>query len=138
MAANAFCATVAPKAASVFPPETDRLIRVEGLRKRAEFLAAARGRKAALPGVVVQGVSARRAPPAVGVGFTASKKVGSAVRRNRAKRRLREAARLALAFGARPGWDYVFIARAATLDRSWPSLVADAVTGVLRVSALRR
>lgn len=89
-------------------------------------------------GAVIQGAPDRRPGGAVGVGFTASKKVGSAVKRNRAKRRLREAAKIALAFGGRPGWDYVFIARAGTGDRAWAALVADLVTGVLRVSAPRR
>ena len=46
------------------------------------------------------------------VGFTCSKKVGNAVARNRAKRRLREAARAILPHTGRTGWDYVLIGRA--------------------------
>lgn len=52
--------------------------------------------------------------PTIGVGFTCSKKVGNAVARNRAKRRLREIARLGLPDLGRPGWDYVLIGRAGT------------------------
>jgi ribonuclease P protein component len=60
------------------------------------------------------------------VGFTASKKVGNAVMRNRAKRRLRALAREVLAQEARPGWDYVLVARpAATVERSFAGLVED-------------
>ena len=48
------------------------------------------------------------------MGFTASKKVGGAVLRNRAKRRLRALADAVAPQQARPGWDYVLIARAET------------------------
>ena len=46
------------------------------------------------------------------VGFTCSKKVGNAVARNRAKRRLREVARQMLSLYGRLGWDYVLIGKA--------------------------
>jgi len=60
------------------------------------------------------------------IGFTCSKKVGSAVARNRAKRRLREIARLALPQGGRPGWDYVLIGRAGvTATRPFDDLLSD-------------
>lgn len=48
------------------------------------------------------------------VGFTCSKKVGNAVARNRAKRRMREVARALLPILGKPGWDYVLIGRAET------------------------
>jgi ribonuclease P protein component len=62
----------------------------------------------------------------VRVGFTCSKKVGNAVARNRAKRRLREIARAVLPVDGRPGWDYVLIGRAdATADHPFEAMKAD-------------
>jgi len=69
-------------------------------------------------------------------GFTATKKIGNAVVRNRAKRRLREAARLLLPLHGRAGTDYVFIARAATPERAWPALLDDVESAL--VSLARR
>jgi ribonuclease P protein component len=59
------------------------------------------------------------------LGLTASKKTGNAVRRNRARRRLRALARTELAMRARAGTDYVIIARHGTADRSWSDLASD-------------
>ncbi|MEN2980666.1 ribonuclease P protein component [Tistrella bauzanensis] len=106
---------------------------VDGLKRRGEFLAAARsGMKWATAGVVVQARpwtapesqahGARRV--AVRVGFTASRKVGNSVARNRARRRLRAAADACLP-DAPPGHDYVLIARVATIDRPYDRLLAD-------------
>src|SRR6185369_10014831 len=92
--------------------------RLVTLKTRADFLRVAAGRRrAARPGLVLQ---AEPCPPGAGagekvrVGFTASRKVGNAVVRNRAKRRLRAAAAEILARDGRPGTDYVLIARTGT------------------------
>ncbi|WP_438501642.1 ribonuclease P protein component [Jannaschia donghaensis] len=84
------------------------------LKVRAQFLAMNRALRVPAGAFLLQARDRGDDDPAVGVGFTCSKKVGNAVARNRAKRRLREIARLDLPALARPGWDYVLIGRAGT------------------------
>lgn len=75
----------------------------------------------------------RQAPDeAPRVGFTVTKKVGGAVERNRMKRRLRAAAREALAPQAKAGCDYVLVARRAVLDASFDRLLRDVGEAVRR------
>jgi ribonuclease P protein component len=110
------------------------------LKRRADFLAAAnRGRRLGLPGLMLQARRRREDEPAetpVRVGFTCSKKVGNAVRRNRAKRRLRAAAAEVLPQAARPGWDYVLIGRAAETEaRPFPDLLDDLRAGLAKLHA---
>lgn len=114
--------------------------RVATLKKRRDFLACAnRGRSLGLPGLRLQ--ARRRGPeePAetpMRVGYTCSKKVGNAVARNRAKRRLRAAAREVLPRAGRPGWDYVLIGlREATAQRPFADLAADLETGLAKLHA---
>jgi ribonuclease P protein component len=82
------------------------------LKKRTDFLRAARARKVVLPGFILQIRTRNDQDPSIRVGFTCSKKVGNAVARNRAKRRLRELARLVLPQHGKTGHDYVLIGRA--------------------------
>jgi ribonuclease P protein component len=109
------------------------------LTRRAEFLrVAAKGRKAPAPGLVLQALPREDAGPAR-VGFTVTRKVGNAVVRNRARRRLRAAAQQVLAEQPLAGVDLVLIGRDATLRRPFPELIADlkgalARTRVARVS----
>ncbi|MDD2878142.1 MAG: ribonuclease P protein component [Acidiphilium sp.] len=97
----------------------------ETLPKRADFLrAAARGRKVARPGFVVQVL--KTTPDAtLRIGFTASRKVGNAVHRNRARRRLRAAVRLELGTRALAGADIVVIARKDTAKVDFARMRAD-------------
>ncbi|MEP0068545.1 ribonuclease P protein component [Pyruvatibacter sp.] len=108
---------------------------IERLKKRADFLQAARGKRAAMPGLVLQmrpylekdGDSPFR------VGFTVTKKVGNAVVRNRAKRRLRAAAEAMLPRYGLPGRDYVVIGRAGTLSRPFALLLGDLERALAKV-----
>ena len=96
------------------------------LQTRPEFLAANRGKRAARPGFILQALDRRDSTQTIGVGFTCSKKVGNAVARNRAKRRLREIARLELPEFGKPGWNYVLIGRAqVTAARDFETLRQD-------------
>lgn len=116
----------APPAASVC---------LEVMRKRADFLRAARAKRSGQPGFLLQ-ARARDDDNAPRVGYTCSKKIGNAVTRNRAKRRLREAARLVLGAKARPGWDYVLVGRPnETINRPFEQLVADLSRAIDRVHA---
>lgn len=105
-------------------------LRLQVLKDRADFLRASRASHVAMPGFVIQ--MRRRKPDetpdpdAIRVGFTCSKKVGNAVARNRAKRRLREIARLALPVLGQPGCDYVLIGRrGATATLPFAQLQSD-------------
>ncbi|MBI1245203.1 MAG: ribonuclease P protein component [Alphaproteobacteria bacterium] len=101
-------------------------IAVERLKTRSQFLAvAATRRKWAADGLVLQARAREDGTSHIGIGFTATKKVGNAVVRNRSRRRLKEAARVALGRAGIAGYDYVAIARAATQDIAFDRLVAD-------------
>jgi ribonuclease P protein component len=96
------------------------------LSRRADFLQAASARRQGTSGFLLQARDRADGDPTSRVGFTASKKIGNAVLRNRAKRRLRALARDVLAPAARPGWDYVLVARPeATVSRPYADLCAD-------------
>ncbi len=105
---------------------------MERLRRRQDFIAAAKAPHAAMPSLVVQARDRDdgRAPR---VGFTATKKLGNAVIRNRIKRRLREAARLALPGQARQGFDYVLIGRPGTAERSFAEIRNDLNSALKRL-----
>jgi ribonuclease P protein component len=120
-------------------------LKVGRLTRRAQFVAVAgSGRRAATAGLVLQARphDSRHRPDegegAVRVGFTASRKVGKAVARNRARRRLRAAAAAVLPLHAIPGFDFVLIARAeATNARPFADLKADLVRALRRIGAYR-
>ncbi|MCU0905623.1 MAG: ribonuclease P protein component [Tabrizicola sp.] len=96
------------------------------LRKRADFLKAASARRQGTNGFLLQARDRADGDPSVRIGFTASKKIGNAVLRNRAKRRLRSLVRDVLALSGCPGWDYVLVARPeATVSRPYADLRAD-------------
>ena len=112
------------------------------LKRRAEFLRVASSRrKWAAPGLILQAAEADSASPssndrplaAIRVGFTCSKKVGNAVARNRAKRRLRAVAAAVIDREAASSHDYVLIGRQETLRRPYALLLQDLRTALKRV-----
>jgi ribonuclease P protein component len=105
------------------------------LKTRPQFLAAAKGPHVSRGAVVIQGRERGDGSDHIGLGFTATRKVGGAVVRNRAKRRLREAARRLLPLHGRAGHDYVLIARAGAPDRPWDRLLDDVKTALIRLAA---
>jgi len=125
---------VVPKDASALAPK----IILPGLAtipKRRDFLlATAKGRRSAVPGLVLQIVDrGDDAPPRLGI--TASRKIGNAVSRNRAKRRLRALAQNMLGKDGQQGHDYVLIARHNTNLLSWPELEGALALALDRVKA---
>ncbi|MDE1173062.1 MAG: ribonuclease P protein component [Parvibaculaceae bacterium] len=102
---------------------------MDRLKHRREFLAAARGQKWATDGLVLQS-RARADENDPRFGLTVTRKVGNAVVRNRARRRLRAVAQSLLPELGRKGFDYVLIGRAGTLYRPWDALLADFTSAI--------
>jgi ribonuclease P protein component len=99
--------------------------RIVRLKRRAEFLAAARGRRVSAPGFVLQACRRQGGGDEVGIGFTVTRRVGGAVIRNRARRRLREAVRSIPGESFARGCNYVVVARAAALTCPFSQLRSD-------------
>ena len=109
------------------------------LKTRAEFLHVRGGARFTAPSLVLQ---ARKRPggdtedaPIARFGFTATKGLGGAVVRNRARRRLKEAVRVAGPSHAVEGYDYVLIAREGTVQRRFTELINDLERALAKVHA---
>lgn len=109
-------------------------IKLGRLKKRSEFLYVQSGHYQARPSVVVQMRAQQDPTGSINVGFTATKKIGNAVVRNRCKRRLRELARALLPVHGKLGHDYVFVARATTAKAEWGDLQKDVEKALLRLA----
>jgi ribonuclease P protein component len=97
---------------------------MDRLRQRADFLAVANGLRVSTPAFVVQ--SCRRDDDGpVRIGFTVTKKNGTATERNRIRRRLRELVKRADVLSMRPHSDYVIIGRRAALSRGFAVMLDD-------------
>ena len=108
---------------------------LERLKTRSEFRAAAAGKRISQRGFVLQArqiVSDEARPPRFG--FTVTKRIGNAVVRNRIRRRLREAVRLAGAASGKSGTDYVLVGRRAVLSLDFDRLVTDLLSGITALS----
>ncbi|WP_370235498.1 MULTISPECIES: ribonuclease P protein component [Henriciella] len=108
------------------------------LTVRPQFLFVRGGAAERRKSLVVQARQRRGAdatPATIGAGFTATKKIGNAVIRNRSKRRLREASRQLLPQHGVAGADYVFIARMDTADIGWQRLLDDMESALISLAA---
>jgi len=104
------------------------------LQHRPDFLKAASGRRQGTASFLLQARPRGDDQSGARIGFTASKKIGNAVLRNRAKRRMRAAVHAVLTGLARNGWDYVLVARPqATVSRAFPDLLADLTQAIAAV-----
>lgn len=105
------------------------------IKKRSDFLRLRGGARCATPSFVVEtrpspGPAAASEPR---FGFTVTKKLGGAVVRNRIRRRLKAAVSLVAPGVARPGCDYVIVARSSALDRAFADLKKDLERALQRV-----
>ncbi|WP_184086388.1 ribonuclease P protein component [Afipia massiliensis] len=105
---------------------------MDRLRQRADFVAAASGPRMASPAFVVQSRPRDDAGP-VRVGFTVTKKVGTATERNRVRRRLRELVKRLDVISMRPHHDYVIVGRRAALDRGFETMFNDLRSALSRL-----
>jgi ribonuclease P protein component len=111
---------------------------VETLKNRPDFLRCASARRQGTAGFMVQALARNDDRPLIRVGFTASKKIGNAVARNRAKRRLRALVRDLLPALWQEGWDYVIVAKPnATIERDFTALKSDLTTALAVLHRVR-
>ncbi len=113
------------------------------LKKRKDFVRAARGLKSVTPSLILQAAQSLSTPvkPVLEngcyLGFTATKKLGKAHVRNLVKRRLRAAAAQCFADNALPGMDYVLIGRYNTADVDFAKLKSDMTKALRDIEAQR-
>ncbi|MQX35414.1 ribonuclease P protein component [Roseospira navarrensis] len=137
----------APQSRTTDPaPEAAAGTRPARLKRRGDFLRVAAARRKvvtagfilqAAPNPAVRRLPAGATPPGPRLGFTCSRKVGNAVVRNRARRRLRAAADTVFPTDARPGLDYVLIGRQETNDQTFARLLEDLRKALKRVAEAR-
>ncbi len=106
---------------------------MDRLRQRADFLAVANGPRMNSAAAFEVQSRARGDDGPVRVGFTVTKKVGTATERNRVRRRLRELVKRLDAVSMRPHSDYVLVGRRAALTRDFATMLDDLRSALLRL-----
>ncbi len=116
--------------------KTEIPVIIATLKERRDFLRVRQGQRARFPSLVLEAAPTPDGVPAentIRVGYTCTKRLGNAVRRNRIKRRLRAAARDVLSRMGQPGNDYVIIGKVETADLSFTQIVTDLEKAVGKV-----
>ena len=109
---------------------------LEKITKRPDYVKMRNGYRVSMPGFILQGKS-RSVDTSVNstvsrYGLTCSKRIGNAVKRNRAKRRLRSAVMAILPYSALEGWDYVLIGKTNSTENMSFDILKDDLTTALR------
>ena len=108
---------------------------LEKITKRPDYVGMRNGYKVSMPGFILQGklrgVNASINPTVSRYGLTCSKRIGNAVKRNRAKRRLRSAVMAVLPYSALQGWDYVLIGKTNSTENLPFDIIKDSLTKAL-------
>ena len=108
---------------------------LEKITKRPDYLGMRNGYKVSMPGFILQGklrgVSTSINPTFSRYGLTCSKRIGNAVKRNRAKRRLRSVVMAILPYSALEGWDYVLIGKTNSTENLSFDNLKDSLTKAL-------
>ena len=105
---------------------------MDRLRQRADFLAVANGARVSAAAFVLQSLRRDDGGP-VRVGFTVTKKNGTATERNRIRRRLRELVKRLEPVSMRPHSDYVLVGRRAALTKDFSSMLDDLRSALHRI-----
>lgn len=129
------------RAEPLHQPDGNAVTAPERLRRRADFLRAAQGKRFFARGLTLQ--AAPRPIPsepmeweaAPRFGFTVTKRSGGAVERNRIRRRLKEALRLLDPLPARSGHDYVIVARPEALSMPFQALQRELIRALGKIDA---
>lgn len=110
-------------------------VTITTIKSRSDFLRARKGRRAPRDSLIVESCPSpdNNSADHIRVGYTCTKKIGNAVRRNRTKRRLRAAARDVLSRTGKAGTDYVIIGRAGTADMPFDKLVHDLESAIRQI-----
>lgn len=112
---------------------------IQVLKKRSDFIAASKALRQSMRSMLVQARMRNDDDATVRVGFTCSKKVGNAVIRNRAKRRLREVARAVVTRHGQVGFDYVFVGRNTVTEQAdFDILIQDATLALQKLHSTQR
>ena len=111
---------------------------IERLKNRSDFLRTAKGKTVHKKAFVLQGRSRSDSSTNIRIGFTCTKKVGNAVLRNLAKRRLREVAQNIFPNNGVDGWDYVLVGKKdVTAKLSFEMMIKDLTQALQQIHSIK-